>query len=302
MALGTGHRRRIRYAPPVRYMEIAVDVDAGLGDHLCGELSAAGVAVELRDATTLLKPPAGRALLVAWAEPARADETRALIEEVLASEGVASEVRLAEHDEDEWRDVWKQFFKPRDVGVFAIVPSWHRDHVPRAGQTVIEIDPGRAFGTGGHASTRLVLEALGRLPPPARVLDVGCGSGILGIACALRRPDCTVLALDIDPEAVATTRENAAINHVGDRVEAATTPLRDLTGAFDLVLANIQADVLVQLAGELSRQALGHLILSGLLDEQAASVSDAFAALDVLRPVERLSDEGWSAVVLERVR
>ena len=286
----------------MRYVEIAVEVESDAGELLAAELADAGLAVEQRDGTTLLRPSPGRALLVAWAEPERALETRALIEEVLSEEGVAAEVRLAEHDEDEWRDVWKQFFKPRDVGIFTIVPSWHRDHVPTPGRIRIEIDPGRAFGTGGHASTRLVLEAIGRLPPPARVLDVGCGSGILGIACALRRPDCHVLSLDVDPEAVATTRENAAINHVDDRLEARTTPLGDLSGAFDLCTANIQADVLVALAGELSRLTHGHLLLSGLLDEQAAAVSDAFAALDVLRPVERLSDEGWSAVVLERVR
>ena len=215
---------------------------------------------------------------------------------------MVAEVRLAEHDEDEWRDVWKQFFQPRDVGAFAIVPSWHRDHVPAPGQLVIEIDPGRAFGTGGHASTRLVLEALGRLPPPERVLDVGCGSGILGIACALRRADCRVTSVDIDPEAVATTRENAAINHVGDRVDARVAPVATISGAFDLVLANIQADVLASLSGELARLTNGHLVVSGILDDQAAEVADVFKALDVLREVERRSAEGWSAIVLERVR
>src|SRR4051812_24611655 len=94
----------------VRYVEIAVEVDARAGDRLAADLLEAGLAVEQRDATTLLKPPPGRAQLVAWAEPERAGETRALVEEVLREAGVVAEVRLAEHDEDEWRDVWKQFF------------------------------------------------------------------------------------------------------------------------------------------------------------------------------------------------
>ena len=285
----------------MRYVEIAVEVDARAGDQLAADLVEAGIAVEQRDGTTLLKPPMGRALLVAWAEPERADETRGLIDEVLRAAGTVAEVRLVEHDEDEWRDVWKQFFRPRDVGRFAIVPSWHRDHTPSPGQTVIEIDPGRAFGTGGHASTRLVLEAISRLPEARRVLDVGCGSGVLGIACALRSAACTVTALDVDPEAVATTIENALINRVADRVAASTSPLSQIGEPFDLVLANIQADVLVTLAAELARLTTSRLVLSGLLDEQAAEVAAHFAALPGLREAERLSDEGWSAVVLERL-
>jgi len=286
----------------VRFVEIAVEVPAAAGEPLCEELVDSGLSVELRDATTLLKPPPGRALLLTWAPPEQARASAALVEEALQAQGLVAELQLSEHDEDEWRDVWKKFFEPRAVGIFTIVPSWHAAHVLPPGQLRIELDPGRAFGTGGHASTRLVLEALGRLPPPERMLDVGCGSGILGIAAALRRPDCHVVALDVDPEAVATTRENAAINHVAARLDARTAPLSSLSGAFDLVVANIQADVIVGLCGELTRVTNNHLIVSGLLDDQADAVADAFAALDLLRPIERLSDEGWSAIVLERER
>jgi ribosomal protein L11 methyltransferase len=286
----------------LRYVEIAVEVDAEAAERLLLELIESGLAVEQRDATTLLPPPPGRVRLLAWAAPEDARATHAAVEEALRQQAIVAEVQVSDHDEDEWREVWKQFFEPRTVGLFTIVPSWRREHPLVPGQIRLEIDPGRAFGTGGHASTRLVLEAMGRRQPPRRMLDVGCGSGILGIAAALRRPDCQVVSLDLDPEAVATTRENAIINGVAERVDARATPLEDLSGAFDLVVANIQADVLCLLAGDLTRVTNGHLMASGLLDEQADQVADVFARLDELRVIERLSDEGWTALVLERER
>ena len=100
----------------VRYVEIAVEVDAAAGERLAAELVEAGLAVEQRDATTLLKPPPGRALVVVWVEPARAESTRAQIEDALREQAIVAELRLAERDEDEWREVWKQFFLPRSVG------------------------------------------------------------------------------------------------------------------------------------------------------------------------------------------
>lgn len=284
----------------VRYVEIAVEVASADGERIGAALVAEGLAVEERDSSTLVKAPIGRAQLIAWAEAGREDETRRVVEDVLRRERVVAEVRLAERDEDEWRDMWKQFFKPRSVGPFAIVPSWHKDdYVPRPGETIIRLDPGRAFGTGGHASTRLCLEAIGRLPRARRVLDVGCGSGVLGIACALRDPDCAVTAIDVDPEAVATTVENAEDNGVQERVRAATMPLARVPGPFDLVLANIHAEVLVKLREPLQRAAAGgHLVLSGLLAEQGALVASSFEEIG-LSPRERIDDEGWCALVYE---
>lgn len=290
----------------MKYSEIDIETEAASGELLAALLAEQGIAVEERDATTLLKPEAGRALLVAWCEPAQAEETCALISAVARQAGCEVAPRLRERDEDEWRDVWKAFFKPRCVGAFAIVPSWHADYVPPHGEILLRLDPGRAFGTGGHASTRLCLEALSRLAAAPgfvceRVLDVGCGSGILGIACTLRSPGCRVVAVDVDPTAAEVTRENAEENHVAARIEAGTTPLAEVPGQFDVVFANIQADVLERLAPELARHlaAGGALIASGLLAEEAESAA-AFFARAGLRCRERFVDEGWAALVLAR--
>jgi ribosomal protein L11 methyltransferase len=155
--------------------------------------------------------------------------------------------------EAEWRDAWKRYFKvSRLTRQFVVVPSWER-YTAEPGDVVIDLDPGMAFGTGTHASTRLVLEELQALADaglePDRILDVGCGSGILAIAAVKRWPGARCIAIDNDPIAVTATLENAAHNEVA--VGAAITPLHDIEGTFPLVLANIQAHVLRELKAEL---------------------------------------------------
>ena len=201
-------------------------------------------------------------------------------------------------DEENWRDAWKAFFKPQRCGLFAIVPTWDREFSPREGETIISLDPGRAFGTGGHASTRLCLCALGRLPAAPTILDVGCGSGILGIGCALRWPAARVVAVDLDLEAIEVTNENAALNGVAARVTASTTPLAQIPERFAVVVANIQADVLIAMSAELARHVGSALVLSGILVEQADSVAAAFVARD-MRLADKLLEDGWCALVLE---
>ena len=173
-----------------------------------------------------------------------------------------------EADEDEWRDVWKQYFRALRVGrSFVIRPSW--DAPPAAAtDRVIDIDPGRAFGTGGHASTRLVIAMAEELAARKveRFVDLGCGSGILSIAAALLWPAARGLALDVDPEAVATADENLALNRI-TTVATRVGSLGDVPAGNDLVLANIEASVLVPLAPEFPARIApgGALILSGLL-------------------------------------
>src|SRR5690349_13589335 len=154
-----------------------------------------------------------------------------------------AKVRLAAAmPEAEWRDAWKRYFKVSHLTrQFVVVPSWER-YTPGQGEVVIDLDPGMAFGTGTHASTRLVLEVLQAIADaggiPGRILDVGCGSGILAIAAVKRWPEATCIAVDNDPIAVQATGENAAVNHVGDRIAASTTPLTEIAERFPLVLAN----------------------------------------------------------------
>ncbi|HUS32409.1 MAG TPA: 50S ribosomal protein L11 methyltransferase [Kofleriaceae bacterium] len=208
--------------------------------------------------------------------------------------------------EAEWRDAWKKYFKvSRLTRQFVVVPSWE-PYTPQEGDVAIDLDPGMAFGTGTHASTRLVLEHLQQLADegaePARILDVGCGSGILSIAAVKRWPGASCVALDNDPIAVQATAENAAHNKVGDRIAAAITPVGDLTETFPLVLANIQAHVLRELKAALLARTGGTLILSGLLTPQAAPLADEFVAegLRLVAIRQSTDDPQWSSAVLAR--
>lgn len=183
-----------------------------------------------------------------------------------------------------------------------VVPAWldpDRAIGGGPGTTVVRIDPGSAFGLGDHPTTVLSLRALRRvMRPDATVLDVGCGSGVLAVGAAMSGAS-SVDAIDISPAAVAATDANAARNAVGDRVAASTTPLAEVPGAFDVVMANILAPALIELAPHLRRvtAADGHLIVSGVLADAHDHVLEALAPM---RVDERLTREGWAAIVLRR--
>jgi len=210
--------------------------------------------------------------------------------------------------ESEWRDAWKRYFKVTPLTrQFVVVPSWETFE-PAPDQVVIHLDPGMAFGTGTHASTRLVLEELQALADhdvgATRVLDVGCGSGILAIAAVKRWPDATCVALDVDPLCLDATLDNAAANRVADRIAALATPAGELREEFPLVLANIQAHVLRELRAALIARTApgGTLILSGLLTPQAEPLAREFVAAGMrCRSIrESAHDREWSVVVLAR--
>jgi ribosomal protein L11 methyltransferase len=176
-----------------------------------------------------------------------------------------------------------------------IVPSWHEP--PDPGAVVVRLDPGLAFGTGSHASTRLVLRALEKTVKTGdRVLDYGCGSGILAIVAAkLGAGD--VAAVDIDPQALDTTTENAHGNRVTLRV---ALPGQLPEGSYDVVLANILAGPLIALEAQLAAytRAGGRILLSGILQSQAAEVVAAYAR-DFETSVGA-AEEGW--VLVEGLR
>jgi ribosomal protein L11 methyltransferase len=208
--------------------------------------------------------------------------------------------------EAEWRDAWKRYFKvTRLTRQIVVVPSWET-YAAAADDVVIALDPGMAFGTGTHASTQLVLAELQAIADggltPARVLDMGCGSGILAIAAAKLWPACSVLAIDNDPLAIAATAENAAQNGCADRIAAAlpVVPAETSSGErFPLVLANIQAHVLRALRVELVARTApgGVLVLSGLLLPQTAALAAEFVAAGMLHDGGRAGTE-WGTVVL----
>jgi ribosomal protein L11 methyltransferase len=195
---------------------------------------------------------------------------------------------------DDWAERWKRFHAPVLVGGRVWVrPPWEEPAV-RPGAIDLVIDPGQAFGTGAHPTTRLCLELLLDLEPGGAFADLGCGSGVLAIAAA-RLGFQPVTALDSDRGAVASTLQNARENGVAlDRVERADLRREPMPGA-DVVAANLMRPLLLRVA-ELMTAPPGALIASGLLDEEADEVATAFRGLTETR---RLSDKGWTALLLE---
>lgn len=214
--------------------------------------------------------------------------------------------------EEDWANNWKEHFKPSRIGTRLVIkPTWE-DYTAKEDDIIIELDPGMAFGTGTHPTTRLCLEAMeriffGDLPfgsgekaSPAEILDVGTGSGVLSIAAAklgARR----VVALDIDPEAVAVAEENLALNRIAGAVRVGVEPLAETSGVYDIVLANILAEELVRLGAELfSRVGTnGYLILSGILTEKEDLVCQGFDRFPLaLVAITRQAE--WSCIIYRR--
>lgn len=191
---------------------------------------------------------------------------------------------------DDWAERWKDFHVPLVLGSELVVrPPWTRDVV---------IDPGQAFGTGGHATTRLCLELLLALTPASGgVLDLGCGSGVLAITAA-KLGWAPVLAVDFDPLAVAATRANAAANGVTLEVGRLDLRIGDIPGA-PVVLANLLRPLLLTLAGRLPDPPPEILVASGLLAEEADEVAAAFAAHGLAERARRTA-QGWAALGLAR--
>jgi len=235
---------------------------------------------------------------------------------LLAAAGVAVEalaepaVRLL--PDQDWRDSYKAHFKASQFGRLHWVPVWEREQFqPEAGEVVIWLDPGLAFGTGNHETTRLCCERLVALASEAgsgaaewRVIDAGCGSGILALSAAklgFKR----VAGFDNDPEAVRVSEENAALNGLAGAVEFFTGDLvSGLAGGrqAEIVLANIQADVLMRFVAELTGAVApgGALVLSGILAIELEKVRGVFAAAVPAWTVESRVMGEWSDVSLRR--
>jgi ribosomal protein L11 methyltransferase len=262
----------------------------------------------------------------------RAEVTRARLERALWHFGQMRPVgplRVKQIEEQDWANAWKEHYTIQRIGERAvIVPSW-LEYDAQPGDIVLRLDPGMAFGTGLHPTTQLCVGLLERyVAPGSRVLDLGCGSGILAIAAAKLGAG-AVLALDTDPIAVTATRENAARNGVSDLVLVAEGSLGsgaalghwlygtlNAEGAtmnrpdddsqrsafsvqrFDLIVANIIARVLATLAADLAGALApgGTLIASGIIAEREDEVVAAFVAAG-LAPVERRQEGDWVALI-----
>jgi ribosomal protein L11 methyltransferase len=215
---------------------------------------------------------------------------------------------------DDWLDAWREHFAPLRAGHIVVAPAWKQhdgslDNDPLLGtlsaqDIVLWLEPGRAWGTGAHQSTSLCLSAMQRLisqdlSPTTMVLDVGCGSGVLGVAALLLGAS-SAYGIDIDETSPGVTMDNALRNGVAERCCASTEPVGQVAGSFHLVLANILAPVLIDLAVDIAKHVVpgGVLILAGLIEEQRERVLAAYPGF-VLEHTEYQGE--WVGLTLRRL-
>jgi ribosomal protein L11 methyltransferase len=203
--------------------------------------------------------------------------------------------------DQDWLAEWKKGYQPVEIGDrLLITPSWKLDQVKDSGRTVIQIDPGMAFGTGTHETTRGCLEMLEKFWRGGKLLDAGTGTGILAIAAVRLAPGSSVISFDIDPQAVTVAEENAEINGVADDIVIEVNKLSFYHGGeFDLVVANLTADAIAELTTDfaLVTKPQGLLVISGILREQAESVLPALSRAK-FEPVESRIDGEWLTAAL----
>lgn len=300
-------------------LEVAADVEAVEAvTEILGRVASGGTAVEpgfelVDDGLGARVDPSRPSIVRAYVparDPAAAQAALAKVSEALGhlqAFGLRpiGELRTRIVDEADWASAWKAHFPVLRVGRNLVIrPTWRR-HRRNAGDVVLALDPGMAFGTGLHPTTRLCLAAIERLADEgrlggARVLDVGCGSGILAIA-AVKLGAATATGLDTDPIAVEATEANAGRNRVARRIRARHGSLPSGEAPFDVVLANLIAGLLVPLAAPLQDELRpgGRLLASGIFVDREQEVLEAFEAAG-LRLVHRTIEGDW--VALDAVR
>ena len=286
------------------WLSLSVRTDCQHAERLADALLAAGAlaaSIEDADAGTaneqpqfgepgsISRPGWERSLVVALLRPD--SDVRQLLLHCAAEAGLAELPPFSQEEvpEQDWVRLTQSQFEPIRVSQrLWIVPSWHVAPDPEA--IVLVLDPGMAFGTGSHPTTRLCLEWLERsVRPGVSLLDYGCGSGVLAIAAG-RLGASEVVGVDIDPQAVTAARDNAAANGVAARFQESVDPL---SGQFDIVVANILANPLQVLAPALCShlRAGGLLALSGILVEQSDDLIEAYASHLPLTVVD--TRDGW---------
>jgi ribosomal protein L11 methyltransferase len=271
------------------WLAVTLQIDALAAEALSEALLEAGA-----DSVSIEQPDAPRVQIKALFTPQR--DAAALLASASAACGLATPAFVIERFEDEdWVRRSQSQFAPLQIGGrLWIGPSWHR---PPPDIATVTLDPGLAFGTGSHPTTRLVLQFLERhIAGGERVLDYGCGSGILAIAAAKLGAG-RIGATDIDPAALETAADNALANGVALEL----CPPQDLgPGLYDIVVANILAQPLIVLAPLLAARTApgGRLALSGILESQAAEVAESYAAWFDVAATQ--TEEGWALVQGQR--
>jgi ribosomal protein L11 methyltransferase len=204
--------------------------------------------------------------------------------------------RVYDVPNEDWLAEWKKNWQPVNVGRFHIAPPW-ADAPPDAARLVIRIEPGMAFGTGTHETTKLCLAAIERYYAGGSFLDVGTGTGILSIGAAKLFPGARFDACDTDADSVAIARENAALNDT-PQINFRVGTVDEDAGRYDFVVANLTADVIAPLLPALLRVAGGRLVLSGILAAQEEFIRDALRAAGVAEVCETARDGEWIALVI----
>ena len=230
-------------------------------------------------------------------------EAVAFLRERLDSCGIAHEITIADCRVEDWQNNWKQYFKPMPIGNRLLIrPLWESEYDP-GDRKVLNIEPGLAFGTGAHPTTRLCLETLeDYITPASKVLDIGCGSGILSIASLLLGAE-SAFGVDIDALAVKTARANAAENGFAEPAFTAVQGnLSDkVSGRFNVVVANIVADIIMQFNTQVSDYLAedGVYITGGIIESREDDVLQSFAA-NGFSVLERRENNGWLVFVLKK--
>jgi ribosomal protein L11 methyltransferase len=233
--------------------------------------------------------------------PPDREQVRAALFEALRLYSLPSssvrDIQFKEIADRDWLGEWKKSWQPVEHGRFVIAPPWS-EVSDAPGRLIIRIEPGMAFGTGTHETTRLCLKAIEKYFAGGTFLDVGTGTGILAIAAAKLLPGARVEACDTDPEAVRIARENARLNDVDEQIAFRLGSVDETsTASADLVCANLTADVIVPLLPQLIGATCGRLVLSGILVEQTGMIEARLNELGI-GEFEVETDGEWVAIVV----
>lgn len=258
--------------------------------------------IDLIDEDLINKDRKNSVIHIYISESDNAAEALEFLKERLTAEKIPFEVGSTGVDDSDWNENWKKYFHPIEIGEkLAVVPSWE-NYENKQNRTVLNIDPGAAFGTGTHATTSLCLELLqGFVCEDSRMLDIGCGSGILALSSVLLGAECA-FGVDIDAQSVKTARENAQINKIDDKVSFEVGDLTEVvSGKYDIICANIVADVVIRLLPDAKEFMTdnGRLIISGIIDLRKDDVLKAVGE-NGFKVADKRYKDNWCAFVLQK--
>ena len=278
-------------------------LDNGLMIEDYSDFSLNGMYGELVDEAILEADKTKARISIFVPEEKNLSEYLEFIDAHLTSLRIRYEKELSSMQEENWADSWKSYFKPIPLGKITIVPAWE-DYAAKDGEVIIKIDPGMAFGTGTHETTRLVMKIMQDvIAGGERVLDVGCGSGILAIAASkLGAADCH--AYDIDPVAVKVAKENALIADCPNITVGESDLLlgvERIAGGYTVCVANIVADIIIRMLPDIASYLApaAPIILSGIVKEREGEIISA-AALHGYTPVRIERENDWVAIMIRK--